>query len=66
MPFTTFTIYSTIGTAIWTVALTTAGFFLGENYTSIERYIAPISKLVIFGILGLIAYFIFKKVRSSQ
>jgi membrane protein DedA with SNARE-associated domain len=66
MPFTTFTIYSTIGTAIWTVALTTAGFFLGENYTSIERYIAPISKLVVFGILGLIAYFIFKKVRSSQ
>jgi membrane protein DedA with SNARE-associated domain len=66
MPFTTFTIYSTIGTAIWTVALTTAGFFLGENHASIERYIAPISKLVIFGILGLIAYFIFKKVRSSQ
>ncbi len=66
MPFVTFTIYSTLGTAIWTLALTTAGFLLGDNYTSIEQYIAPISKLVLFGLIGLIGYFIFKKVRSSH
>jgi membrane protein DedA with SNARE-associated domain len=66
MPFVTFTIYSTLGTAIWTLALTTAGFLLGDNYTSIEQYIAPISKLVAFGLIGLIGYFIFKKVRSSH
>lgn len=66
MPFTTFTIYSTIGTAIWTTALTAGGFFLGENYTSIEKYLAPISKLVLFGLIGLIGYFIFKKMRSSH
>jgi membrane protein DedA with SNARE-associated domain len=66
MPVTTFTIYSTIGTLIWTLALTAAGFLLGENYASIEQYIAPISKLVLFGLIGLIAYVIFKKMRSSQ
>jgi membrane protein DedA with SNARE-associated domain len=66
MPFVTFTIYSTLGTAIWTLALTTAGFLLGDNYTSIEQYLAPISKLVLFGLIGLIGYFIFKKVRSSH
>jgi membrane protein DedA with SNARE-associated domain len=64
MPFVTFTIYSTLGTTLWTLALTTAGFLLGENYTSIEQYLAPISKLVAFGLIGLIGYFIFKKVRS--
>jgi membrane protein DedA with SNARE-associated domain len=66
MPVATFTIYSTIGTAIWTVALTVAGCLLGENYASIEQYIAPISKLVLFGLIGLIGYFIFKKMRSSH
>ncbi|WP_310490026.1 DedA family protein [Chamaesiphon sp. VAR_69_metabat_338] len=66
MPFVTFTIYSTLGTAIWTLALTTAGFLLGDNYTSIEQYLAPISKLVLFGLIGLIGYFIFKKMRSSH
>jgi membrane protein DedA with SNARE-associated domain len=66
MPIVTFTIYSIIGTAIWTVALTAAGFLLGENYASIEQYLAPISKLVLFGLIGLIGYFIFKKVRSSD
>jgi membrane protein DedA with SNARE-associated domain len=66
MPFATFTIYSIVGTAIWTIALTAGGFFLGENYASIEQYLAPISKLVLFGLIGLLAYFIFKKMRSSH
>jgi membrane protein DedA with SNARE-associated domain len=66
MPIVTFTIYSLVGTTIWTLALTAGGFFLGDNYASIEQYLAPISKLVLFGLIGLIAYFIFKKMRSSH
>ena len=65
MPFATFTIYSTIGTLIWTLGLTTAGFLLGENYASIEDYIAPVSKVVLFGLLGLLGYVVFKKMRST-
>jgi membrane protein DedA with SNARE-associated domain len=66
MSFTTFTIYSTAGTFIWTLALTTAGFLLGENYGSIEKYLAPISKLVLFGLIGLLGYWIFKKTYRSN
>ena len=66
MPFATFTIYSSIGTLIWTLALTTAGFLLGENYGSIEQYLAPVSKLVLFGLIGLCGYWIFKKLRSNN
>jgi membrane protein DedA with SNARE-associated domain len=66
MPFTIFTIYSTLGTLVWTLALTTAGFLLGENYTSIEQYLAPISKIVLFGLIGLCGYWIFKQVRSHN
>ena len=66
MPFATFTIYSTVGTAIWTLALTTAGFLLGENYTSLEQYLAPVSKFVLFGLLGLGGYVVFKKMRQNH
>jgi membrane protein DedA with SNARE-associated domain len=65
MPLMTFTIYSTIGTLIWTVGLTAAGLLLGDNYASIEGYIAPVSKLVLFGLIGLLGYWVFKKMRST-
>ena len=65
MPFVSFTIYSTVGTIIWTLALTMAGFLLGDNYASIEGYIAPVSKLVLFGLIGLLGYWVFKKMRST-
>jgi membrane protein DedA with SNARE-associated domain len=61
-----FSIYSTIGTLIWTIALTTAGFLLGENYASIEDYLAPISKLVLFGLIGLVGYWVFKKISKKS
>lgn len=65
MPLVSFTIYSTIGTFIWTLALTLAGYLLGEDYASIENYIAPVSKVVLFGLLGLVGYVVFKKTRSN-
>ena len=66
MPLATYTIYSLVGTAIWTLALTTAGFLLGENYTSIEQYLAPVSKLVLLGLVGLGGYVVFKKMRQNH
>jgi membrane protein DedA with SNARE-associated domain len=66
MPVVSFTLYSTLGTFLWTLALTTAGFLLGDNYASIEDYLAPISKLVIFGLLGLVGYWIFKKTLAKH
>jgi membrane protein DedA with SNARE-associated domain len=66
MSFATFTIYSSIGTLLWTLALTTAGFLLGDNYAKIEDYLAPISKLVLFGLIGLIGYWLFKKISQRH
>ena len=60
MPIGSFTLYSTLGTLIWTLALTTAGFLLGDNYAVIEQYLAPISKVVLFGLIGLVGYWIYK------
>ncbi len=66
MPIASFTLYSTIGTLIWTLALTTAGFLLGDNYMVIEKYLAPVSKLVLFGLIGLGGYWLFRKFQKSS
>jgi membrane protein DedA with SNARE-associated domain len=63
MPIASFTLYSTLGTLIWTLALTTAGFLLGDNYAMIEQYLAPVSKIVLFGLVGLVGYWLFRKFR---
>jgi membrane protein DedA with SNARE-associated domain len=63
MPIASFTLYSTMGTLIWTLALTTAGFLLGDNYAVIEQYLAPVSKVVLFVLLGLVGYWLFHKFR---
>jgi membrane protein DedA with SNARE-associated domain len=65
MPVASFTIYSTMGTIIWTLALTTAGYLLGDNYAIIEDYLAPVSKLVLFGLIGLFGYWLFRKLQRN-
>jgi membrane protein DedA with SNARE-associated domain len=66
MPLWTFTLYSTLGTLIWIAGLTAAGYFLGDNYSAIEKYLGPISKLVLFGLIGLFGYWLFKSMKSKK
>jgi membrane protein DedA with SNARE-associated domain len=66
MPVASFTLYSTLGTTIWTTALTAAGFLLGDNYATIEKYLAPISKLMLFGLIGIVGYWAFRKFQKSR
>ncbi|MBL1208369.1 DedA family protein [Geminocystis sp. GBBB08] len=61
MKMSSFIIYSTIGTLIWISLLTTAGYLLGENYTLIEKYIAPISKIALLSIGFLFVIWVIRK-----
>lgn len=47
MPMLQFLIYSTLGTLGWVMFLTFAGYLLGQNYTLIEQYLGPVSKIVV-------------------
>jgi membrane protein DedA with SNARE-associated domain len=58
MPVVPFFLYSTIGTIVWVTLLTYAGYFLGKNYKLVEDYIDVITKVVVFGVLLVIAAFI--------
>lgn len=61
MKMSSFVIYSTIGTLIWISLLTIAGYLLGENYTLIEKYIAPISKIALLSIGFLFIIWVIRK-----
>jgi membrane protein DedA with SNARE-associated domain len=56
-------IYSTIGTTLWTILLTYAGFLLGEHYDRVDEYLAPVSKIVL---LALVVGFIVWVMRRRQ
>jgi membrane protein DedA with SNARE-associated domain len=50
-----FLIYSTVGTVLWVGLLTAAGYVLGNNYTLVEEYLAPVSKIVLASlVIGLL------------
>jgi membrane protein DedA with SNARE-associated domain len=63
MPLAPFLIYSTLGTTAWVMLLTFLGYVLGNNYELVDEYLAPVSKIVL---LGLIVAFVVWVVRKRQ
>ena len=63
MPLAPFILYSTLGTTLWVMVLTFLGYILGDNYKLVEKYLDPVSKIVL---VVLIVVFIVWVVRKSQ
>jgi len=66
MPVVPFLIYSTIGTTLWVIFLTGAGYLLGNNYELVDEYLAPVSKGVLVLILVAFAVWIFRKKQQAN
>jgi hypothetical protein len=47
MPITRFLLFTTIGTGIWNAGLIGAGWLLADNWTRVEGYLSPVSKIVL-------------------
>tara|TARA_Y100001968_G_scaffold93202_1_gene83777 strand:- start:106 stop:762 length:657 start_codon:yes stop_codon:yes gene_type:complete len=45
MPITPFLVWTTAGSLIWTLFLTITGFYLGDNYANIEKWISPFASI---------------------
>lgn len=56
-----FLLYSTAGTAIWVTFLTGFGYLLGENYSEVEQYIGPLSKIALSIVLVAFVIFLVRK-----
>lgn len=62
-----FLLYSTAGTFIWVTFLTVFGFVLGENYSKVENYVGPISKIALgLVVVGVVGFLVRKKMKKSQ
>jgi len=47
MPLPRFLLYTAAGSLLWNTAFITAGFLLGERWTAVERYVAPVGNAVL-------------------
>lgn len=52
----TFLIFSTLGTFIWTMGLALAGYYLGRNFSEIDKVLGPLSTAVILGCFAVYLY----------
>ena len=68
MPITPFLIWTTAGSLIWTLFLTITGFYLGDNYANIQKWISPFSSIfktiILFSISIAIIILIYKTLRK--
>lgn len=64
MPILPFLLYSTIGTTLWVGLLTYAGYALGNNYELVDKYLAPVSKIVLAILVAAFVVWIVKKRRK--
>ncbi len=59
-----FLLYSTLGTVIWTCLLASAGYLLGNNYALVEKYLGPVSKIVLLGLLVMFGIWVWQRRRQ--
>lgn len=52
MPLRRFLLLSSLGNLIWTTLLMGAGYWLGADYGRVAGWLAPVSNVVIFGLVG--------------
>lgn len=66
MPLIPFVLYSFAGSLLWTAILAYAGFVLGQNFQLVEKYVGPLSGIIIAAIIiFLIISFIRRQSRQN-
>ena len=66
MPLKKFLLWTSLGSLIWVILLTVAGYVFGENYRMIESYIDNFKVLIKPFILIVFVYLIFKFLRNIK
>ena len=61
-----FYIFTFAGSLIWSTLLAFGGYLLGSNYEAIRRVMRPFDIPIVVIVLALVAYFIWKRVKSTR
>jgi len=56
MPPGPFLLYSALGTGLWSAALATAGYLLGDNYKAVAGYLNPVANVILGAMVLLYLY----------
>jgi membrane protein DedA with SNARE-associated domain len=65
MPLLPFLFYTTLGSAAWVGLLTYSGYLLGSQYELVDKYLAPVSKIVLGSLVLVFAVWVLKRRRAS-
>jgi membrane protein DedA with SNARE-associated domain len=66
MSIATFLLATTLGMALWTTILTTAGYLLSSNFEKVEEYLDPVSYFILAAIVVIYIYRVFSQKSSDQ
>ncbi|MBF2007332.1 MAG: DedA family protein [Chlorogloeopsis fritschii C42_A2020_084] len=66
MHLPSFLFYTTVGSGCWVGLLTYTGYVLGSQYELVDKYLAPVSKFVLGGLILAFAFWILKRKRKSR
>ncbi len=66
MPLLSFSLYTTAGSLIWNTIWIVAGYHLGENWHSVEKYAGILQKVFIAAALVIIVAFVIHKLRTRR
>jgi len=61
MPYPKFALYTALGSSVWNGGLLVAGWLLGENWPSVQGWVAPIAPLIYLTLLILVAVFFWRR-----
>lgn len=61
-----FTLYTLIGALTWDVGFAVGGYYLGESWRTVEKYIQPISMIIAVLLVALVTWWIVKRVRARK
>jgi membrane protein DedA with SNARE-associated domain len=64
MNWVRFTVYTLIGALTWDLGLAIGGYYLGQSWRTVERFISPISIVIGLLLLGVVVWWIVRRVRA--
>jgi len=66
MPMGRFLIYSAIGKVAWTGLLAWLGTLLGQRYETVDRYLGPVTYIVLGGIALYMVFTVIKRKKQRK
>ncbi len=64
MNFWKFSLFTFLGSFLWSFFLTLIGFILGKNWNSLHPYYQKFEYLIVFGMLAIAGYYILHKIKK--